>query len=96
MKNNYFKDCTTNEQVKKTYRKLASKLHPDCKGGNEKEFIDYYAEEDIRQIGILVVEQGTRLSRITDIAEELYVVCPMCGQHTTELHGQCNICGGWY
>jgi curved DNA-binding protein CbpA len=33
----YFNDCNTNEEVKKKYKEMAKKLHPDC-GGNEKEF----------------------------------------------------------
>lgn len=37
MKTTYFKNCSTIEDVKKTYRDLAKKLHPDC-GGNAEEF----------------------------------------------------------
>lgn len=33
----YFKDCNTIEDVKRRYRELAKKLHPDC-GGNAEEF----------------------------------------------------------
>lgn len=33
----YFKDCRTIEDVKKRYRELAKKLHPDC-GGSAEEF----------------------------------------------------------
>lgn len=40
--------------------------------------------------------RGNTYVKITGYEREPYVLCPMCGQHTTELHGQCNICGGWY
>lgn len=43
MKRNYFAECETIEDVKKTYKKLASKLHPDC-GGNAEDFIQMSAE----------------------------------------------------
>jgi curved DNA-binding protein CbpA len=44
MKNNYFENCKTNEEVKKMYRKLASNLHPDCKNGNEADFVEMSAQ----------------------------------------------------
>lgn len=34
---NYFKDCQTLDEARKTYYKLAMQLHPD-KGGNEEDF----------------------------------------------------------
>jgi curved DNA-binding protein CbpA len=34
---NYFKDCKTLDEARKTYHKLAMQLHPD-KGGDEEEF----------------------------------------------------------
>lgn len=39
----WFTDCTTIEQAKQLYRKLAKRLHPD-NGGNEKEFVDMQNE----------------------------------------------------
>lgn len=39
----YFKNCRTIEDVKRTYRDLAKKLHPDC-GGNAEEFKKMSAE----------------------------------------------------
>lgn len=43
MTNKYFSNCETIEDVKKLYKKLASKLHPDC-GGSTEEFIKMSAE----------------------------------------------------
>lgn len=39
----YFRNCRTIEDVKRTYRDLAKKLHPDC-GGNAEEFKKMSAE----------------------------------------------------
>lgn len=39
----YFKDCKTAEDVKKTFHKLAMKLHPD-NGGSAAEFVAMKAE----------------------------------------------------
>ena len=39
----YFRNCKTIEDVKRTYRDLAKKLHPDC-GGNADEFKKMSAE----------------------------------------------------
>lgn len=39
----YFEGCKTIEDVKKRYRELAKKLHPDC-GGTEEEFKRMSAE----------------------------------------------------
>lgn len=43
MKNNYFAECETIEDVKKLYKKLASKAHPD-NGGSAEEFIEIGAQ----------------------------------------------------
>lgn len=41
----YFQSVTTLEELKKEYRKLALKFHPD-RGGNEQEFISLKKEYD--------------------------------------------------
>ncbi len=41
----YFKDCNTIEEVKKAFKPLAMKLHPD-KGGKQEEFIAMKQEYD--------------------------------------------------
>lgn len=40
---NYFKNCTTIDQLKNKFRELCKKLHPDHKG-NQQEFIQMYNE----------------------------------------------------
>lgn len=42
----YFKNCKTLEEVKKTYKEWAKKLHPDC-GGDPEEFKAMLAEYEI-------------------------------------------------
>ena len=42
----FFQSVTNLEDLKKQYRKLSLKLHPDREGGNEKAFISMKAEYD--------------------------------------------------
>ncbi len=34
----YFSDCHTRAEIKRRYRKLCKRLHPDCPGGNKESF----------------------------------------------------------
>lgn len=43
---NYFAECETLEDVKKLYKKLACKLHPDC-GGDANEFVRMSNEYEV-------------------------------------------------
>ena len=43
---NYFVECETLEDVKKLYKKLACKLHPDC-GGDANEFVRMSNEYEV-------------------------------------------------
>lgn len=43
----YFKDCKSKDDVKKTFRKLAKKYHPDSPDGNEKIFVEIQQEYQI-------------------------------------------------
>lgn len=40
----YFKGCTTKTELKRRYRQLCKKLHPDCPGGNAESFRIMMAE----------------------------------------------------
>lgn len=42
---NYFKDCKTQDDVKRLYRELAKKIHPDH-GGSDKEMIELTRQYD--------------------------------------------------
>ena len=42
----YFNTCKTAEDVKKTYKELAKKFHPDC-GGDAEQFKEMIAEYEI-------------------------------------------------
>ena len=46
MKNKYFKNIHTLEELKKEYKKLAMKLHPDRPTGNEELFKEMSSEYD--------------------------------------------------
>ena len=42
--NSYFKGCSTKADLKRRYRQLCKKLHPDCPGGNAESFKIMIAE----------------------------------------------------
>lgn len=68
----YFTSCRTIEDVKKLYRELAKKLHPDC-GGNADEFKAMQAEYSIafeKYKNIHVNAQGETYTKTAEAAAD--------------------------
>lgn len=55
----FFQSVATIEELKKAYRKLSLKLHPDREGGNEKAFIQMKDEYDILFKRLQYASKGT-------------------------------------
>lgn len=70
----YFKSCRTIEDVKKLYRELAKKLHPDC-GGNAEEFkamMNEYRDAFERYKNIHTTAEGTTYEKETTETPEQF------------------------
>jgi len=77
MKNNYFANCATNEEVKKEYRKLAFEFHPDKNGNSEesneimKAINDAFEKAFNNVKNIFTNVKGERYTKeTTEVAEE--------------------------
>ena len=66
----YFDDCKTEPQVKREYRKLAHKYHPDKSGGDKEIFqeIERQRREALRRIA---VSEGKAASYYEELAAKM-------------------------
>ena len=94
----YFKDCTTAEECKKLYRKLASKLHPDANPDRDTtaEFQEMQAEFEVVFENLKtwhVNKEGVRYEKATEeTAEEFMDLI----NKLLKLAGiEIELCGSW-
>lgn len=64
---NYFYGCSSIEEVKARYKKLAKSLHPDA-GGSQTEFVEMKNEYD--EVLVKGVQEETYYSTFVDFSQE--------------------------
>ena len=94
----YFKNCKTAEELKKEYRRLAMKLHPDIVGGDGEEFKVMQAEfeklwerlKDVHQTA-----EGKTYTAKQETAETpqefIHIINVLIGLQGVDV----EICGSW-
>ena len=94
----YFQNCKTAEELKKEYRKLAMKLHPDIVGGDGEEFKTMQVEFENLWERLKNVYQNAKGETYTKTAET--AEAPQEFTHIintlVRLNGiEVEICGSW-
>ena len=92
----YFRNCKTAEELKKEYRKLAMKLHPDIIGGDGEEFKEMQNEFERlweRLKNVHTNSEGETYNReTTETAKDFIHIIDVL----TRLDGiEVEICGSW-
>ena len=95
----YFKNCKTAEELKKEYRKLAMKLHPDIVGGDGEEFKAMQAEFEKLWERLKNVHQNAKGETYTKTSETttetpqefIHIINTLIRLNGLEV----EICGSW-